>query len=197
MITYQLDEFFLFFCVNPDYKDKPNLAVLTAPPEIPDGKVAKWKTELCPIKDVTFGDAGTGQWIILSDNRGKTLYNTIDGSNYSGDYIGIGDLPNGVTDIVPPSPLHEWNGTEWSISSEVESEQEEKRAITLIEARIADGVAKYNFAVQPLQYAVDLEMATPEEETLLAEWKKYRVLLNRVKSQEGYPFDVEFPAEPV
>lgn len=35
-------------------------------------------------------------------------------------------------------------------------------------------------AMAPLQDAVDLEIATSEENALLLAWKKYRVLLNRV-----------------
>lgn len=34
--------------------------------------------------------------------------------------------------------------------------------------------------IAPLQDAVDLEIATDDEKTQLAQWKKYRVLLNRV-----------------
>lgn len=34
--------------------------------------------------------------------------------------------------------------------------------------------------ITPLQDAVDMEMATDEEVAALAEWKKYRILLNRV-----------------
>ncbi|MDE9496224.1 tail fiber assembly protein, partial [Xenorhabdus bovienii] len=35
-------------------------------------------------------------------------------------------------------------------------------------------------AIAPLQYAVDLQMATNAEQTELTAWKKYCVLLNRV-----------------
>ncbi|PHM22018.1 tail fiber assembly protein [Xenorhabdus ehlersii] len=35
-------------------------------------------------------------------------------------------------------------------------------------------------AIAPLQYAVDLHMATNAEQSKLTEWKKYMVLLNRV-----------------
>lgn len=35
-------------------------------------------------------------------------------------------------------------------------------------------------SIAPLQYAVDLQMATDEEQATLTEWKRYCVLLNRV-----------------
>lgn len=39
-------------------------------------------------------------------------------------------------------------------------------------------------AIAPLQDAVDLDIATDEEITLLKEWKKYRVLLNRIDTND-------------
>ncbi|MBC6659640.1 tail fiber assembly protein [Morganella morganii] len=49
-------------------------------------------------------------------------------------------------------------------------------------------------AIAPLQDAVDLDMATPEEESALKEWKKYRVLLNRVDTSPGV--GVVWPTRP-
>ncbi|EFD0018454.1 tail fiber assembly protein, partial [Escherichia coli] len=48
--------------------------------------------------------------------------------------------------------------------------------------------------IAPLQDAADLEIATEEENLLLAAWKKYRVLLNRVDA--FVVSDTEFPALP-
>ncbi|HCP3098873.1 TPA: tail fiber assembly protein, partial [Escherichia coli] len=46
----------------------------------------------------------------------------------------------------------------------------------------------------PLQDAVDLEIATEEEKSLLAAWKTYRVLLNRVDTSLSP--DIEWPSQP-
>ncbi|EFB3321859.1 tail fiber assembly protein [Escherichia coli] len=47
----------------------------------------------------------------------------------------------------------------------------------------------------PLQDAVDLGIATEEESSLLAAWKKYRVLLNRVDTSVAPDIDLSvFPA---
>ncbi len=48
--------------------------------------------------------------------------------------------------------------------------------------------------IAPLQDAVDLEIATEEEASLLAAWKKYRVLLNRVDTSTA--LDIECPTSP-
>ncbi len=52
-----------------------------------------------------------------------------------------------------------------------------------------------NDTIAPLQDAVDLDMATDEEISLLAEWKKYRVLLMRVDTTKAP--DIEWPPLPI
>ncbi|RTY28681.1 tail fiber assembly protein [Morganella morganii] len=49
-------------------------------------------------------------------------------------------------------------------------------------------------SIAPLQDAVDLGMETPEEEALLKEWKKYRVLLSRVDTTLAP--DIAWPVKP-
>ncbi|WP_309300385.1 tail fiber assembly protein [Citrobacter koseri] len=39
--------------------------------------------------------------------------------------------------------------------------------------------------IAPLQDAVDLGIATEEESALLVEWKKYRVLINRITPDDA------------
>ncbi|HEE0083772.1 TPA: tail fiber assembly protein [Citrobacter youngae] len=48
--------------------------------------------------------------------------------------------------------------------------------------------------VGPLQDAIDTGMATEEETTALAEWKKYRVLLMRIDTSTAP--DIEWPKTP-
>ncbi|MTC35819.1 tail fiber assembly protein [Providencia alcalifaciens] len=48
--------------------------------------------------------------------------------------------------------------------------------------------------IAPLQDAVDLDIATDEEIALLKEWKKYRVLLNRVDTSLAP--DINWPQKP-
>ena len=52
-----------------------------------------------------------------------------------------------------------------------------------------------NEHIAPLQDAVDLEIATEEEISLLEAWKKYRVLLNRVNTTTAP--DIEWPVAPI
>lgn len=53
---------------------------------------------------------------------------------------------------------------------------------------------KANAAIAPLQYAVDLDMATSYEAASFSAWRKYSVLLNRVDTSS--PDDIEWPDVP-
>lgn len=56
-------------------------------------------------------------------------------------------------------------------------------------------IQEFSEYIAPLQDAVDLEIATEEERSLLEAWNKYRVLLNRVDTSTA-PV-IEWPANPV
>ncbi|MFL1477443.1 tail fiber assembly protein [Pseudomonas grimontii] len=51
--------------------------------------------------------------------------------------------------------------------------------------------------IAPLQYAVDLGEATPDENLALIAWKKYSVSINRVVDQDNFPRAVLWPAAPM
>lgn len=68
---------------------------------------------------------------------------------------------------------------------------------------LAEAVAEYtrlrgiaDFLMAPLQDAVDVGEATEQDLFALKAWKKYRVSLNRVPEQEGYPTVIEWPIVP-
>ncbi|EPX3668825.1 tail fiber assembly protein [Citrobacter koseri] len=65
-------------------------------------------------------------------------------------------------------------------------EQAETKKTELLSAAAA--------AIAPLQDAVDIGEATEEESAFLLEWKKYRVLLNRIKPADAP--DINWPEVP-
>ncbi|EIN9271821.1 tail fiber assembly protein, partial [Salmonella enterica] len=78
-----------------------------------------------------------------------------------------------------------WDGNKW-VKDEAaetaaqlrEAEETKKRLLQTASEKIA-----------PLQDAVDLDIATDDEKAQLDEWKKYRVLVNRVDtSNPDWPF---------
>lgn len=50
--------------------------------------------------------------------------------------------------------------------------------------------------ISPLQDAVDLDEATADEVASLKLWKGYRIDVNRVSKQPGYPTSIQWPVEP-
>lgn len=51
-------------------------------------------------------------------------------------------------------------------------------------------------AIAPLQDAADLDEASAAEVALLKEWKRYRIALNRLPDQPGYPATIDWPVPP-
>lgn len=83
------------------------------------------------------------------------------------------------------------------LASEVEIEEllpimQRKEA----DAEIASLRALADSAMAPLQDAVEIEESTADEEALLILWKKYRLALNRLPEQLGYPQSIDWPAAP-
>lgn len=50
--------------------------------------------------------------------------------------------------------------------------------------------------VAPLQDAVDRKRATDDEALRLNLWKDYRIDLNRIEQQDGFPTDIDWPQSP-
>jgi hypothetical protein len=50
--------------------------------------------------------------------------------------------------------------------------------------------------IAPLQDAVDLDDASATEVAALKAWKQYRIQLNRIEPQPGYPTTIEWPVSP-
>ncbi|EFA6210284.1 tail fiber assembly protein [Escherichia coli] len=159
----------------PPHTGLPANSTDIAPPDIPAGFVAVFNND-------------EASWHLVEDHRGKTVYDV-----KSGDALFIselGPLPNNVTWLSPDGEYQKWNGTSWVKDAEAEKlflvREAEETKNSLMQ------VASENIA--PLQDAVDLDIATEEEASLLAAWKTYRVLLNRVDTTVAA--DIEWPVAP-
>jgi hypothetical protein len=60
------------------------------------------------------------------------------------------------------------------------------------DSRLAEAAMR----IAPLQDAADLEEATEAELAQLILWKRYRIDLNRIDQQPGFPAEVEWPTKP-
>ncbi|MGN7901489.1 tail fiber assembly protein [Pseudomonas sp. 22373] len=87
---------------------------------------------------------------------------------------------------------------DWSqvITVEAKAQAAADQLLATVVADIAQRRTVADAAIAPLQDAVELEEATEAEAALLMEWKRYRVALSRLPDQEGYPNEIDWPAQP-
>ncbi|EAY7437235.1 tail fiber assembly protein [Salmonella enterica] len=146
-----------------------------APPDIPSSHIAVF-------------DAETQTWSLQEDHRGETVYDTTTGNQM---YISEpGPLPENATSVSPGGGYKKWDSkTQVWVNDEAaeavarlrEAEETKNRLLQIASEKIA-----------PLQDAVDLDIATDDEKAQLDEWKKYRVLVNRVDTSNP-----DWPEQPV
>lgn len=127
-------------------------------------------------------------WLHVTDRRGKTAYSTETRQPIEVDFIG--DLPDTLTLLEPKTEFDKWNGKKWVTDTEAQkasliAEADNEKAQRLDEA---------NSTITYLQEAVDVDLATEAETAALQEWKKYRVLLNRVDTSTAP--DIDWPEKP-
>ncbi|ETS32111.1 tail fiber assembly protein [Photorhabdus khanii] len=91
-----------------------------------------------------------------------------------------------------PSVYHKWDSEKWIISEsdKIKLRQEQQQQAEHKKQQLMFTVSKQ---IAPLQDAVDLGMASDEEKTALTDWRKYRVMLNRVDTSEP---DIIWPEKP-
>lgn len=123
--------------------------------------------------EVAVFDSAKNKWAVIEDNRDSTVYDVNSGL---GVYITeLGPVPNNTTPIQPNGPYQKWDSKEWVKDEEAEN------AAKLVDAQSQKNnlMQVANDHITPLQYAVDLDMATDEEKQQLLNWKKYCVQLSR------------------
>ena len=69
-----------------------------------------------------------------------------------------------------------------------------ENAVLIASSRLAAEMDEASRVIAPLQDAVDISIATDEEITRLAEWKRYRVELSRIDTSNAP--DIEWPVTP-
>ncbi|EEW0948163.1 tail fiber assembly protein [Escherichia coli] len=159
----------------PPHTGLPANSTNIAPPDVPAGFVAVFNKV-------------NESWSIVEDHRGKTVYDVVSGKAL---FISeLGPLPENVTWKSPDGGCQKWDGTSWVKDTETEKlflarEAEETKS------RLMQAASEH---ITPLQDAVDLELATEEEVTQLAAWKRYRVLLNRIDTSTAP--EIKWPVTP-
>jgi hypothetical protein len=90
-----------------------------------------------------------------------------------------------------------WKAT-YSATGWVYSELTYDDYANLVQTRIRQriGVASGWLDLNPVQYKVNLGVATPEEEAAWIAYQQYYIAVTSVKSQPDYPFAIQWPVAP-
>lgn len=170
---------------------RPANALLKPPPMVAAREVAVF----LPGYEKTRDDAVTSDsdWVICPDWRGVPLFKTATGQAFflSRTQINITPADVDATELAPGKD-DSWDGSAWMLDAKKQRERQVREAT----AEQSAGLATATAAIAPLQDAVDLGMATAAETASLTAWKQYRVLLNRITQQSGYPGAIDWPAAP-
>ena len=127
-------------------------------------------------------------WTYPPDYRGQHVY-----SIYTGEPLKITEVGNvrpGYTLLEPATKFDSWDGEKWVL----DTEKQQQHYINVATAQKKQLLNEANAQIEYLQDAADANIATDTEKTLYAEWKKYRVLLNRVDVNQAP--DIDWPKQP-
>ncbi|MGF0239534.1 tail fiber assembly protein [Rhodococcus sp. IEGM1300] len=115
-------------------------------------------------------------WAVKNDLSGTRSFDSEHNTLLDDEYfVDINDGPE--PEVVPPIP-----------SSDMLSALAKERRDKLL------AVAANRMG--PLKDAVDTDRATGDEVSRLAQWKGYRIDLNRIELQAGFPLDIDWPLSP-
>lgn len=159
----------------PPHTGLPANCTTIAPPCILDSQVAVF-------------DETKQSWSLIEDHRGEMVYSIETGMEI---YVSeIGKLPANVVSVAPSGKYDKWDGNKW-----VKDKNAEKSAeISEADSQKLDLLNTASATISMLQDAVDLEMATDDEQARLVSWKKYRVLLHRIDTSAAP--DINWPECP-
>ena len=128
------------------------------------------------------------QWTYPKDLRGTKIYSIETG----GETIlqEVGEIPDGFTELKPTSEFDSWDGKKWQFDKNKQHQYEVNQALTKKNQFLAEAASQLSY----LQDAVDSQIASEQEAQLLVEWKKYRVLINRIDIELAP--NIEWPNQP-
>ena len=128
------------------------------------------------------------QWTYPKDLRGTKIYSIDTG----GETIlqEVGDIPDGFTELKPTSEFDSWDGKKWQFDKNKQHQYEVNQASIKKNQLLSEAASQLSY----LQDAVDSQIASEQETQLLVEWKKYRVLVNRIDIELAP--NIEWPNQP-
>lgn len=130
--------------------------------------------QLPPVGQALRRSADGKAWEQVPDYRGQTVYSTE--TRQPQTVMQFGDLPENMTFLAPATEFDQWDGAAW-----VTNQAAQQLAVTKsLQQELAARRAAANTCITELSYAVDLAIATDEEQERLTQWKIYLVALSRL-----------------
>ncbi|MEI7309823.1 tail fiber assembly protein [Pectobacterium carotovorum] len=130
--------------------------------------------QLPPVGQALRRSADGKAWEQVPDHRGQAVYSTE--TRQAQTVTQFGELPENMTFLAPATEFDQWNGTTWVTSLEAQQLATTKS----LQQELAARRATANTQIAELNYAMDLAIATDEEQERLTQWKIYLVTLNRL-----------------
>ncbi|MBP6518675.1 tail fiber assembly protein [Shewanella sp.] len=128
------------------------------------------------------------KWEIVADHRTKTAYSTE--TRQPTEINFIGDLPPTLTLLEPKTEFDFWEKNKWLTDAGAQQES----FIVIAESEKSQLLQEANSTITYLQDSIDVGLDDDNYELKLKDWKKYRVLLNRVDTSTAP--DIEWPVKP-
>nr|WED69224.1 tail fiber assembly protein [Pectobacterium colocasium] len=130
--------------------------------------------QLPPVGQALRRSADGKAWEQVPDYRGQMVYNTE--TRQAQTVMQFGDLPENMTFLAPATEFDRWDGAAWVTNREAQ----QLAAAQNVQQELAARRAAANTRITELSYAVDLAIATDEEQERLTQWKIYLVTLSRI-----------------
>ncbi|MCL6324102.1 tail fiber assembly protein [Pectobacterium polaris] len=130
--------------------------------------------ELPPVGKALRRSADGKAWEVVPDYRGQTVYSIE--TRQAQAVTQFGELPGNMTFLAPATEFDQWDGAAWVTNLEAQQLATTKS----LQQELAARRATANTQIAELSYAVDLAIATDEEQERLTQWKIYLVTLNRI-----------------
>lgn len=130
--------------------------------------------QLPPVGQALRRSADGKEWEQVPDRRGQTVYSTE--TRQAQTMMQFGELSDNMTFLAPATEFDQWDGAAWVTNLEAQ----QLAATKSLQQELAARRTTANTRIAELNYAVDLAIATDEEQERLTQWKIYLVTLNRI-----------------
>ncbi|EJB9288621.1 tail fiber assembly protein [Salmonella enterica] len=151
----------------------PANACVTAPPVIEAGQAAVYRD---------------GNWQVVADHRGETVYSVADGSAIV--LSELGDYPADTTPLAPATAWDKWDGEKWVTDADAQQAADVKSAARQKSAIISEA----NAVTQAWQTQLLLGIITDADKVTLTKWMKYIQAVQAVDVSESP--EISWPSPP-